>query len=141
MIKFIPVILFVVVTNAMSQSLLKQGMITIGALDFNDTNAIRLALRVAFDPWVIAGLTVMAVSMAAHLYVLSHVPLTFAFPFISVSYIVVLGIGYFVFGEKLNIYHGIGTLLIVAGIIFIGKAGDVATREIADQPSQTELGR
>ena len=124
MLKYIPLIIFVVTTNALSQTLLKQGMVQIGQFDLTGSNALGMAGRIALDPWVIGGLFVMAVSMAAHLYVLSRVPLTFAFPFIALSYVVVLAIGYFVFKETLNINHFIGTALIIAGIVFIGLAGD-----------------
>ncbi len=124
MLKYIPLIIFVVTTNALSQTLLKQGMVQIGQFDLTGSNALGMAGRIALDPWVIGGLFVMAVSMAAHLYVLSRVPLTFAFPFIALSYVVVLAIGYFIFKETLNINHFIGTALIIAGIVFIGLAGD-----------------
>lgn len=124
MISYIPLIIFVVTTNALSQTLLKQGMTQIGAFDLDGSNTLNIALRIMFDPWVVGGLVVMAISMAAHLYVLSRVPLTFAFPFIALSYIIVLAIGYFIFSEVLNHYHYLGTLLIIGGIVCIGIAGD-----------------
>ena len=92
---YIPAILAVVISNALSQTLLKQGMGTIGAFTLTRETAVPTLLRIAFDPFVVAGLILMVLSMAGHLYVLSRVPLTFAFPFISISYIVVLGVGYF----------------------------------------------
>ena len=123
-LKFVPLILFVVTTNAISQALLKQGMVTIGQFEVNSNTALATGLRIATDPWVIGGLLVMAISMAAHLYVLSRVPLTFAFPFIALSYVVVLAIGYFIFHESLNFYHFAGTAFIMLGITFIGFAGE-----------------
>ena len=128
MLKFIPAILFVVTTNALSQTFLKQGMVRIGQFDVNASSAVSTGLRIAFEPWVILGLATMAVSMAAHLWVLSRVPLTFAFPFIALSYVLVLAIGYFVFRESLNVYHFVGTLFIIAGLVFIGYAGDRSSR-------------
>ena len=136
MVKYIPLILFVVTTNALSQSLLKFAMSRIGAFQLEQSTALATAARIAFDPWVIGGLLVMAISMAAHLYVLSRVPLTFAFPFIALSYVVVLAIGYFVFRESLNLNHFIGTALIIAGIVFIGRAGDAASAQQSVQAVQ-----
>ena len=132
MIKYIPLIIFVVATNAISQTLLKQGMVKIGEFEISSETALSTGLRIAFDPWVVGGLLVMAISMGAHLYVLSRVPLTFAFPFIALSYVVVLAIGYFIFKESLNIYHFMGTAMIIGGIVFIGFAGDRADH--ADKP-------
>lgn len=133
---YIPLILFVVTSNALSQTLLKQGMVGIGAFQLTQQTGAATVLRIVLDPFVIGGLTLMVVSMAAHLYVLSRVPLTFAFPFISVSYIVVLGIGYFVFGERLNIYHFLGTACICLGVVFIAQAG--AERFQAPQTVQAQ---
>lgn len=124
MLKYIPLIIFVVMTNALSQTILKHGMVRIGEFDIDGSNALSMGVKIAFDPWVIGGLLVMAISMAAHLYVLSRVPLTFAFPFIALSYVIVLAIGHFLFKESLNHYHFIGTALIIGGIVFIGFAGD-----------------
>lgn len=126
MVKFIPLILFVVTTNALSQTLLKQGMVKVGEFSINTGNALSMGFRILFDPWVFSGLVVMVISMASHLYVLSRVPITFAFPFISFSYVVILAVGYFIFGERLNINHFIGTALIMAGLFFIARAGDMA---------------
>lgn len=139
MLKYIPLIIFVVITNALSQTLLKQGMVKIGAFDLSGSTALGTVTRIVFDPWVIAGLLVMAISMAAHLYVLSRVPLTFAFPFIALSYVVVLAIGYFLFRESLNINHFIGTALIIAGIVFIGRAGDAAGDGLRDTPAPASI--
>jgi drug/metabolite transporter (DMT)-like permease len=125
---YIPLILFVVATNALSQTLLKQGMVGIGAFTLNPGNALSMAGRVALDPFVIAGMTLMIISMASHLYVLSRVPLTFAFPFISISYIVILGVGYFFFDEKLNFYHYLGTAFIAIGVFCIAQAGAAVRR-------------
>ncbi len=129
MLAYIPIIIFVVATNALSQTLLKQGMVQIGEFELNYPDAFTTAMRIAFDPWVISGLVVMAISMAAHLYVLSRVPLTFAFPFIALSYIVVLAVGYIVFKETINIFHLFGTGFIIAGLVFIGIAGDLADNQ------------
>jgi drug/metabolite transporter (DMT)-like permease len=125
---YIPLILFVVATNALSQTLLKQGMVGIGVFTLTPGNALSIAGRVALDPFVIAGMTLMIISMVSHLYVLSRVPLTFAFPFISISYIVILGVGYFLFNEKLNLYHYLGTAFIVIGVFCIAQAGAAVRR-------------
>ena len=138
MLAYIPLILFVVTTNAVSQALLKKGMIGIGAFDVSD-DTMTTILRIVFDPWVIGGLVVMAISMAGHLYVLSRVPLTFAFPFIALSYILVMFIGYYFFSEQLNINHFIGMTLIIFGLIFIGRAGDLQNQNTLHATAQMDV--
>jgi multidrug transporter EmrE-like cation transporter len=110
--KYIPLILAVVTTNALSQLLLKQGMLTVGAFDFSTGVLIQTLPRVMLNPYVIGGLLILVFSMALHLMVLSRVEISFAYPFLSVSYVIVLLAGYWFFGENVG-------LLRIAGIGFI----------------------
>ncbi|MGO4835581.1 transporter, partial [Rhizobiaceae sp. 2RAB30] len=71
--KYIPFILFTVMTNAAAQLMLKQGMITLGPISFEGVNPILRILQIVFSPWVFAGLLTFVISMASHLYVLSKV--------------------------------------------------------------------
>ncbi|HPF26766.1 MAG TPA: EamA family transporter [Steroidobacteraceae bacterium] len=121
--RYIPLILAVVISNALSQALLKAGMAGIGAFRLTQQTASATVLRIVFDPYVVGGLLLMVISMAGHLYVLSRVPLSFAFPFISVSYVVVLAISWYAFGERLNTYHFAGTACIILGVCLIALAG------------------
>ncbi|MCB1624500.1 MAG: EamA family transporter [Pseudomonadales bacterium] len=121
--RYIPLIMFVVICNALSQALLKAGMAGIGAFRLSQATAGATVVRILSDPYVLGGLSLMIVSMAGHLYVLSRVPLSFAFPFISVSYLVVLAISWYVFDERLNAYHFAGTFCICLGVLCIARAG------------------
>jgi multidrug transporter EmrE-like cation transporter len=120
--KYIPLILAVVTTNALSQILLKQGMNTIGKFEFDGGNLMRMLPVVAFNPYVVGGLAVLVFSMGLHLMALSRVELSFAYPFLSVSYILVLIAGYFWFGDVINSSRIIGVGLICVGTFFIARS-------------------
>jgi multidrug transporter EmrE-like cation transporter len=120
--KYIPLILSVVTTNAISQMLLKQGMITIGKFEFAGGSLLKMFPVVALNPYVIGGLAVLVFSMGLHLMALSRVELSFAYPFLSVSYILVLFAGYFWFGETVNASRMIGVALICFGTFFIARS-------------------
>lgn len=120
--KYIPLILAVVTTNAMSQILLKQGMNTIGKFDFEGGNLLRMVPVVALNPYVVGGLAVLVFSMGLHLMALSRVELSFAYPFLSVSYILVLMAGYVWFGEAINVSRIAGVALICVGTFFIARS-------------------
>ena len=51
--KYIPLILVVVTTNAISQLLLKHGMNDVGRFDFNGAGLLRPLPVVAFNPFII----------------------------------------------------------------------------------------
>ncbi len=120
--RYIPLILAVVTTNAMSQILLKHGMNTIGKFDFGGSSLLRMLPVVALNPFVVAGLAVLVVSMGLHLMALSRVELSFAYPFLSVSYVLVLLAGYFWFGEVVNASRIIGIALICCGTFFVARS-------------------
>ena len=95
--KYIPFILFTVLTNAAAQLMLKQGMMTLGPISMTAETAIVRLFQIVFNPWVFAGLATFVISMASHLYVLSKVELSFAYPFLSLAYVAVAVFAYFVF--------------------------------------------
>lgn len=120
--KYIPLILAVVTTNAMSQILLKHGMNTIGTFGFEGGSLLRMVPVVALNPYVVGGLAVLVFSMGLHLMALSRVDLSFAYPFLSVSYVLVLAAGYVWFGESINASRIIGVALICVGTFFVARS-------------------
>ncbi len=120
--KYIPLILAVVTTNALSQMLLKHGMNTIGRFDFGGDSLRRMLPLVGLNPYVIGGLAVLVFSMGLHLMALSRVDLSFAYPFLSVSYVLVLLAGYFWFGETINASRIAGVALICIGTFFVARS-------------------
>jgi multidrug transporter EmrE-like cation transporter len=120
--KYIPLILAVVSTNALSQIMLKQGMNTIGSFSFDGGSLWRTLPTVVLNPWIVGGLAVLVFSMGLHLMVLSRVELSFAYPFLSVSYVLVLIAGYIWFGDAINASRMLGVALICLGTFFIARS-------------------
>ncbi|RZU02660.1 transporter [Rivibacter subsaxonicus] len=120
--KYIPLILAVVSTNALSQIMLKQGMNTIGSFSFDGGSLWRTLPTVVLNPWIVGGLAVLVFSMGLHLMVLSRVELSFAYPFLSVSYVLVLIAGYIWFGDAINASRLLGVALICLGTFFIARS-------------------
>lgn len=131
--KYIPFILFTVFTNAAAQMMLKYGMMQLGALSFAGVNPILKILQIVFSPFVFLGLLTFVVSMASHLFVLSKVELSYAYPFLSLAYVVVALAAWGLFGEQLTLARVAGIALICAGTVFIAKGGTT----IADEPAGT----
>ena len=122
MTKYIPFILFTVLTNAAAQVMLKQGMLSIGG-SLDATALIPRLFQTVFSPWVFAGLTMFVISMASHLFVLSKVDLSFAYPFLSLAYVVVAVVAWFLFKEELGAYKIAGIAFICLGTILIAQGG------------------
>jgi multidrug transporter EmrE-like cation transporter len=120
--KYLPLILFTVSTNALAQILLKKGMRAVGTFAFDADGILSAVWRIAFQPFVVAGMVTFVVSMASHLFVLSRVDLSFAYPFLSLAYVMVAVYSYFVFGENMNAYRVGGIALICLGTALIARS-------------------
>ena len=123
MTKYIPFILFTVMTNAAAQVMLKYGMITLGPISFSGDTLIQRVFQIVFNPWVFAGLFMFVISMASHLFVLSKVDLSFAYPFLSLAYVVVAVFAWAVFKEELGAFKIAGIAFIMIGTILIAQSG------------------
>lgn len=139
--KYLPFILFTVATNAAAQLMLKYGMMQLGPLSFAGVNPLTKTLQIVFSPWIFLGLVTFVVSMASHLFVLSKVELSFAYPFLSLAYVMVAVFAYYVFREDLNALRIAGIGLICVGTVLIAQSGrghpeDQASRTSSIQTSE-----
>jgi drug/metabolite transporter (DMT)-like permease len=122
MAKYIPMILFTVLTNALAQILLKKGMLVTGHFHFGVQEIATVLPRLIFNPYLVLGMFVFVVSMASHLLVLSRVDLSFAYPFLSLAYVVATAYAYFVFNEDVNAFRIAGIAFICIGTILISRS-------------------
>lgn len=121
--KFIPFILFTVMTNALAQLMLKQGMSNLSSVVTAQDNIVFKVLLIVFQPWVFFGLVMFVVSMASHMFVLSKVDISFAFPFLSLAYVVVAVLAWQLFGEELGAFKIAGIAFICIGTVLIAQSG------------------
>ncbi|WP_152045885.1 EamA family transporter [Aureimonas psammosilenae] len=145
MTKYIPFILFTVLTNAAAQLMLKHGMMQLSPISFTGANPILKILSIVFSPFVFLGLLTFVISMASHLFVLSKVELSYAYPFLSLAYVVVAVATFFLFGEDMNASRIAGIALICLGTVFIAGGGskisEHGTELAASQTHVTEVTR
>ena len=119
----LPFILFTVFTNAAAQVMLKKGVMTLGEISLASGNPILRVLEIVFQPFVFLGLLTFVISMASHLYVLSKVELSFAYPFLSLAYVAVAVAAWLLFGENLNALRIAGIGFICIGTVLIAQGG------------------
>ena len=121
--KYIVFILFTVATNAAAQLMLKQGMTTLSPSVLGQENIILKLLMIVFSPWVFFGLATFVISMASHMFVMSKVDLSFAYPFLSLAYVLVAVLAWQLFGEELGAYKIAGIAFICIGTVLIAQSG------------------
>lgn len=112
-------ILFTVLTNAAAQIMLKRGMMSVGALNLAENGLFSTVFSILFQPFVFLGLCTFVISMASHLVALSRVELSFAYPFLSLAYVIVAAYAYFIFGENVTALRVAGIATICLGTVLI----------------------
>lgn len=121
---YIPVILLSVALNATAQILLRQGMPQVALTTGEGVIQLMLScVRIALNPWVFSGLSCFAASLVVWMYVLSKVQVSFAYPFNSVGYVVVVAAAYFFFREPITAMKLAGVGLICLGVFLVTKGG------------------
>ena len=75
------------------------------------------------SPYILTGLLCYAVSVVVWLMVLSRVEVGYAYPLLSIGYIVTAFAGYYFFNESINITRWSGILIICFGVWLITKTG------------------
>lgn len=121
MTQYIPLILFTVLTNFGSQILLKHGMTRIEQFDVSLSGVMASAGTIIFNWHVILGLFVMVISMGSHLVVLSRVEISYAYPFLGLSFVLITLWGYFALGEGVTFWRVLGVLMISAGVAVVAR--------------------
>ncbi len=121
--QYIPLIILGVLLNAFAQLSLKTGMRTIGVFSFSLENIIPVGTRVILNPFIISGLGCYVVSVIIWLMVLSRVEVSYAYPMLSIGYIVIAFCGYIFFGENMNSIRWLGVIVIFVGVFLITRTG------------------
>jgi multidrug transporter EmrE-like cation transporter len=99
---------------------MKQGMRKFGEVTF-DSNILMTIIKMFLLPNVLLGLFFYAISTVFWLIALSKIELSVAYPILSLGYILLMIISYFLLNESITFYKVIGTLLVVAGITLISR--------------------
>jgi multidrug transporter EmrE-like cation transporter len=108
--------------NAMAQIALRKTMLTAGPLPSGGANALGFAFSLLLNPWFLAGMTCYALSIGIWLIVLGKTEVSLAYPLLSIGYIIAAIVGYYFFGENVNLTRIAGIVLICFGIVVISRS-------------------
>jgi len=115
-------ILISVLAGALGQILLKKGMGAMGPLTLSMDQVGGILWRIASNPYVVIGLLIYVCGTLFWLVALSRVDLSYAYPFASLSYVVMLAASYFLFHENITPMRLLGTGVICLGVILISRS-------------------
>lgn len=114
--------LFSVFLATAGQLLLKAGMGRVGYIGGDRLGKpVDLMIQVATTWQVVLGLALFFLSAVFWLLVLSRVPLSFAYPFAGLAYVLITAFTRFILNEQVPGLRWVGIALIIAGILLVAK--------------------
>jgi drug/metabolite transporter (DMT)-like permease len=120
----IALILASVVLAATAQLLLKVGMNRVGAIGTADLDEpLATALRVLRQPTIWAGIVAFGLSGVIWLVVLSRTALSFAYPFASLTFVLILVFEWALLNEPFFALRWGGVAFIIMGLILVSRTG------------------
>ena len=111
-----------VMLNAAAQILMKAGTNVIGHFEFSAANILPIGWKLATEWHILAALFCYALSVVIWILALSRVPVSIAFPMLSMAYVVNAVAAWYLLGEAFNPTKLIGMSVIILGVIIISRA-------------------
>ena len=111
-----------VALNAAAQLLLKAGTNRVGEFSFALENIVPIGSRLALSPFILGGLACYVVSVVVWILALSRVPVSVAYPMLSVGYILNALAAWMLFGESLPAQKLVGIGFIVIGVFLVARS-------------------
>ncbi len=111
-----------VLLNAVAQLLLKAGTNVLGIITLTRDNWTGQFARMAVEPHFIAGAACYAISLVVWILGLSRVPVSIAYPMLSVGYVINAIAAYYLFGEAVTLTRWTGIAFIVLGVWLVARS-------------------
>ena len=117
------ILLLVTVTfNVVGQLLMKRGMTDVGVIT-GELSLLASSLGRAFlNPFVLAGVGAYAAGSIFWLILLSRVDLSYAYPALSLGYVLITIVSVIFLGEEVSALRWLGVAVICLGVILISRS-------------------
>ncbi|NDJ85667.1 MAG: hypothetical protein GYB66_07260 [Chloroflexi bacterium] len=117
-LKSVWMIIVSVLFAALGQLTFKAAMNDIGEL----SPSLDMVISLATSPLLFLGLAIFGISAFLWLVALMKADLSFAYPFLSLSYVTVMIGGTVLFGEEVTITRIVGVFIIIAGLMVVARS-------------------
>lgn len=111
-----------VLLNATAQLLLKAGTNVLGVITFTRENWPDVVWRMSTQPYFAAGAACYVLSLFVWIVGLSRVPVSTAYPLLSVGYIINAIAAHYLLGETVTLGRWLGIGFIVIGVWLVARS-------------------
>lgn len=111
-----------VMLNAAAQILMKAGTNAVGYFEFSIENMLPIGWKLATELHIVGALFCYALSVIVWILALSRVPVSIAFPMLSMAYVVNAVAAWYLLDEAFNPTKVVGIGVIILGVVIISRA-------------------
>ena len=114
------ILLFIgILLGAAGQLLLKKGMIKHGKVSIRLKSAHRDLFNLYFHRYIIIGGLLFVISLGLWTIVISKLDLSYAYPIVSMNYVIVSLFSKIFFKEKITKYRWLSIFVILIGVVLV----------------------
>ena len=103
------------------QLVLKWQMGSAGPMPDGGGDKLMFLLRQFANPWILSGFVSAFVASLAWMAAMTRFDLGYAYPFMSLAFVIVMLFGIAFLGELPSVRKVLGTLLVMAGLVVIAR--------------------
>lgn len=114
-------ILLTLLLTVYGQLVLKWQMGQAGPMPPEASAKLLFLLRQFLNPWIMSGFASAFLASLAWMAAMTRFELNYAYPFMSLAFIIVMGFSVLFFQEQLTFHRALGTLLVVVGLVVLTR--------------------
>ncbi len=122
MLRTIGLILVTVSLSVFAQVMLKAGVNASGKIAFTSSTLLTSFKILLVNPLVIIGFVTYALSALFWLFILTRVELSFAYPMMGLSFVLLALISMVFLGENVSFIRWLGVFVIVFGVFLVSRS-------------------
>ena len=111
-------LLFLILTSV-GLSAVAQTLLKMGASAAQPASLDQYLIAYATSPYILGGFALYGAGAVVWIFVLARLPLSVAYPFVGLGFIVTMVLGGLVLGENLSALRIDGTLMVATGCILV----------------------
>jgi len=104
-----------------SQLIIRWQVSNAGNLPEDFTDKIYFIGQLLINPWILSSILATFFAGVSWMLAMSRFEISYAYPWISINFVLILILGVLLFNESLSGAKLLGTFLIVAGIVLIAR--------------------
>jgi drug/metabolite transporter (DMT)-like permease len=103
------------------QLVLKWQMGGAGPLPDGVASKLWFMLQQFLNPWIMTGFASAFLASLAWMAAMTRFDLNYAYPFMSLAFVIVMGFSVLFFNEQITVQRLLGTLMVVGGLIVMSR--------------------